>query len=216
MTTEQDRIEAGGEARERRDEVVAQLRFATLPSLLSPIAVHHWFVVLDPETGDRERWEVWQERDRGGESWAHVHRNLMHPDRGVGGGPCMIAAEWRGEAARAVRSALLEAPRYPFRAKYRFWPGPNSNTFAAWVLERAGVEEPLDPRAIGKDYLGLFGVRISRRPFRLQLETPLFGFRLAPRGLECRLLCLTCGFYLRPPGILTPLGRLPLRARPRA
>jgi hypothetical protein len=33
------------------------------------------------------------------------------------------------------------------------WPGPNSNTFVAWVLREAGVEHALDPRAIGRNYL---------------------------------------------------------------
>ena len=33
------------------------------------------------------------------------------------------------------------------------WPGPNSNTFVAWVLREAGVEHALDPRGIGRNYL---------------------------------------------------------------
>ena len=32
------------------------------------------------------------------------------------------------------------------------WPGPNSNTFAAWVLREAGIEYPLHWKAIGSHY----------------------------------------------------------------
>ena len=36
--------------------------------------------------------------------------------------------------------------------RYHYWPGPNSNTFAAWVLREAGIEYPLHWRAVGSHY----------------------------------------------------------------
>jgi hypothetical protein len=44
---------------------------------------------------------------------------------------------------------------YPYAHEYVVWPGPNSNTFTAYVA-RAVPELGLDlpPTAIGKDYLG--------------------------------------------------------------
>jgi hypothetical protein len=33
------------------------------------------------------------------------------------------------------------------------WPGPNSNTFVAWVLREAGIDFALDARGIGRSYL---------------------------------------------------------------
>ena len=56
------------------------------------------------------------------------------------------------EQAAAIAEVLREADAYPFCQKYRYWPGPNSNTFAAWVLRKAGVEHKLGPMALGKRY----------------------------------------------------------------
>jgi hypothetical protein len=187
-----------------------QLRFATLPSLFRPIAVHHWFAVWDPEADGWRRWEVWQNRAAGGTSWGHVHRGLMPADRGVGGGRPVVAAEWRGDAARALAAVLADPLGYPHRERYRFWPGPNSNTYAAWALREAGIPHDFDPRAVGKDYLGFFGARRSAAERVLQVETPLLGLRLGGvDGLELHLLGLTFGLSLRSPALKTPFGRLP-------
>lgn len=130
-----------------------ELRYASLPSLLGLIASHYWFVVFD---GDAvQRWEVWQTKNAGGRSIGHVHCDLKHPDAGVGGGPARLAAAWSGaEAARLKQVLERAASTYPFCHRYFYWPGPNSNTFAAWVLREAGVRHALPPRAIGRAYRG--------------------------------------------------------------
>jgi hypothetical protein len=126
-----------------------ELRHAPLP-FIGAIAWHCWFVVSD-ETG-RHRWEVWQTKNAGGFCIGHVHRDLKQPDDGVGGGPSRLAAEWQGEAARRIAQVLANANTYPWCERYRAWPGPNSNTFVAWVLRQAGVEHRLPRRAIGRGY----------------------------------------------------------------
>jgi hypothetical protein len=127
-----------------------ELRYASLPSLLRFVAVHYWFVVFD-DTGCH-RWEVWQMKNAGGRSFGHLHCDLKHPDAGVGGGPTRIAAQWTGEAALKLKQVLESAETYPFCHKYWYWPGPNSNTFAAWVLRKAGIRHALGPMALGKRY----------------------------------------------------------------
>jgi len=134
------------------DDAVVELRWATLPSVLALLAVHHWFAVFDPEARVWERWEVWQSQNAGGTSWGHVHKDLMRMDRGVGGGRAVVQATWRDEDARRIRDVLGEPSRYPNRDRYRAWPGPNSNTYVAWVLAEAGVACDLGRRAIGKDF----------------------------------------------------------------
>jgi hypothetical protein len=104
------------------------------------------------ETG-RHRWEVWQTKNAGGFCIGHVHRDLKDPDAGVGGGPSRLVTEWDGESAQRIAAVLRNSESYPFCEHYRMWPGPNSNTFVAWVLREAGVEHALDPRAIGRNYL---------------------------------------------------------------
>jgi hypothetical protein len=131
--------------------VRVELRCATLP-FIGAIAEHYWFVTFD-DAGACERWEVWQSKDAGGISFGHLHCNFKGPDDGVGGGPSRVVAQWRDEDALRLLEALKSAEKvYPFRERYLPWPGPNSNTFVAWVLGRAGIEFALSWKAIGKDY----------------------------------------------------------------
>jgi hypothetical protein len=124
-----------------------QLRHAPLP-FIGPIAVHCWFVVFDEE--GCHRWEVWQTKNAGGFCIGHVHCDLKHPDAGVGGGPFRVAAEWEGDEARRIAEVFKKIQNYPYCERYRYWPGPNSNTFVAWVLRKAGIQHALDWRAIGR------------------------------------------------------------------
>lgn len=127
-----------------------ELRFAPLP-YIGALAVHYWFVVED-ETG-RHRWEVWQTKNAGGWCRGHVHRDLKRPDDGVGGGPSRVEKEWTGDEARRIARVLAHVDDYPWCERYRYWPGPNSNTFAAWVLRQAGIAWKLNRKAIGAGYL---------------------------------------------------------------
>ena len=79
---------------------------------------------------------------------------MLHPDRGVGGGPPRIECEWVGEEAEKLLAVLTDPQRYPYRERYRAWPGPNSNTYVAWALQEAGLEQRLNRRAIGSSYRG--------------------------------------------------------------
>jgi hypothetical protein len=125
---------------------------ASLPAPLGWVAVHQWFTLLDERDGEWQRWEVWQNRDAGGTSWGFLHRDLMAHDGNVGGGPTRVEHEWQGPEASRLAAVLTEPERYPHRERYRAWPGPNSNTYAAWVLREAGIEYRLGARAIGRNY----------------------------------------------------------------
>jgi hypothetical protein len=118
--------------------------------LLGWIAAHYWFVSLDAERC--ERWEVWQTPDAGGRSVGHLHCNLKAPEANVGGGPTRLVAEWQGDEARRLHEVLSKSDRYPFCRAYRYWPGPNSNTYVAWVFREAGLQYPLGRLALGKNY----------------------------------------------------------------
>jgi hypothetical protein len=127
-----------------------ELRYAPLP-WIGALAWHYWFVVADG-TG-RHRWEVWQTKNAGGFCIGHVHRDLKAPEDGVGGGPSKLAFSWEGEPARRILQVLENAQHYPWCQRYRYWPGPNSNTFVSWVLREAGVNLPLAWRGFGRNYL---------------------------------------------------------------
>jgi len=127
-----------------------ELCCAALPAPLRVLAVHCWLVVHDGPTC--QRWEVWQTRNAGGCSIGHVHRDLKAPYDGVGGGRARIAAAWTGEQAGAISRVLDRARDYPHCERYLAWPGPNSNTFVAWVLREAGIVHPLGRKAFGRSY----------------------------------------------------------------
>ena len=129
-----------------------ELRCAPLP-WIGAIAEHYWLVVRDEASGACNRWEVWQTADAGGRSFRHVHCDLKPPDAGVGGGPMRVVARWEGSEALTIEKILLGLEKnYPYADRYRPWPGPNSNTFVAWVLRQAGIALRLPWKAIGKDY----------------------------------------------------------------
>jgi hypothetical protein len=79
-----------------------------------------------------------------------LHCNLKAPEADVGGGPTHLVAEWRGDAALALMRAISKA--YPYCDTYRYWPGPNSNTYVAWVLRQAGIDYRLGRLAVGERF----------------------------------------------------------------
>jgi hypothetical protein len=131
--------------------LAVELRAARIP-VIGAIAHHHWFVVEhDDPTGRRDRWEVWQYADFGGErSVGHLHKNLLPADAGVGSGPSWIIARWGDEAAKALAERIEGSfESYPWCRKYRYWPGPNSNTYAQWIL---GEQHLLGRCGVGRRY----------------------------------------------------------------
>ncbi|MEX1027585.1 MAG: DUF3750 domain-containing protein, partial [Candidatus Paceibacterota bacterium] len=79
---------------------------------------------------------VWQHSDQGGDSWGHLHRNLLKPSSGVGNGPGRLLRRWMGADAVAIAERIEWSPdSYPWRSVYRIFPGPNSNTYVQWVLQ---------------------------------------------------------------------------------
>jgi hypothetical protein len=194
----------------RPDEPVVQLGYSPLPTRLGAVAVHYHFLTYDPAEGCWHRWDLWQYPDQGGTAhWGHVHRDLLDPGSGVGGDPPRIEREWRGDEARALLSALARSPEYPYRDKYLAWPGPNSNTYPAWVLREAGVSADLDPRGIGRDYHGRVGAGRTTTRTGVGAGCATLGVTVGLEdGVELHFLCFTFGLDAWPPAIKTPLGRV--------
>lgn len=131
--------------------MTVELKYAGIP-WCGLFAVHYWFVT--ERVGKRNRWEVWQTPNAGGSSNGHLHRNLQRPDANVGGGPTCLERSWSGEEADRITQALqLSWNVYPCRSLYFAFPGPNSNTYVAWVLREAAIEHPLSWKGVGKDFL---------------------------------------------------------------
>ena len=133
-----------------QDELLA----ARIPGLPGIIADHHWFLIrCDCKEHKRhscDRWEVWQHPNQNESSWGYLHKNLLRPYQGVGNGSSRLIRQWVAEEALFIMRRIESSPsNYPFIEQYRYWPGPNSNTFAQWVVQD---QFKLGNRAIGRGF----------------------------------------------------------------
>ncbi len=109
-----------------------------------------------------------------------------------------LLVEHHGSGAEELIDQIEAAVAdYPFQNEYRVWPGPNSNTFTAFVARSVpalGLDLP--PTAIGKDYLPygkLFDQTPSGTGWQVSLKG-LLGISLArEEGIEFNLLGLSAG-----------------------
>jgi len=104
---------------------------------MGKIADHHWLVINN--NGKQSRWEVWQFanviRNDIGESWDHLHRDLLPLRDGVRGGLARHLETWSGDEAAYLAKRIEASPQqYPWCSQYRYVPGPNSNTYVQWIL----------------------------------------------------------------------------------
>ncbi len=127
-----------------------------------------------------------------------------------------LLSDLRGEGVDDVIDRIEAAvAEYPYSGTYRVWPGPNSNTFTAWVLRHVPeVRADLPPTAIGKDYLGVLPV--NKTPSGTGGQLSLFGvagvMAGVEEGLEVNVLGLTFGIDPKSLGLKLPLiGRVSLR-----
>ena len=131
-----------------------QLRAAKIPGLPGFFADHYWLLLIR-DVGDGgyqscDRWEVWQHACQNATSWGHLHKNLLEPLQGVGNGPSRLIKQWIGDDALPIVEKIESSPsHYPFIHQYRYWPGPNSNTYAQWAVRQKII---LGERAIGKSF----------------------------------------------------------------
>lgn len=157
--------------------------------------VHTWVAVKPTDAPQWTVYEVVGWRLRWSPSAVVVHSRA--PDGRWFGATPQLYAQRRGPGVDRLIERIDQAARaYPYGAEYRAWPGPNSNTFTAWVA-RAVPELELDlpATAIGKDYLGsaIVGTAPSGRGLQLSLVGVL-GVAVSPvDGVELNLLGLNFG-----------------------
>ena len=120
------------------------------------------------------------------------------PDRRWFGAAPKVIADLRGPGVDDVIKRIdAAARRYPFADDYVLWPGPNSNTFTAYMgREVPELRLDLPPTAIGKDFLtngGIFAPSPSRTGYQVSLYGLLGVLAAVEEGLEINVLGLTFG-----------------------
>src|SRR3546814_1359568 len=127
--------------------VSADISSACQPEIAA-FAVHTWVAVKPENAGNYITYEIigWRFwRDGNG-----LTRREGAPDRHWFGSAPQILAELRGSAAaEAIPQIEAAVAAYPFATQYRTWPGPNSNTFTAWVARAVpALRLDLPPTAV--------------------------------------------------------------------
>jgi Protein of unknown function (DUF3750) len=194
-------------------EAVIQVYAARTVGWRGALAVHSWISVKPSGAPRYTRYEVigW-----GVDSGAPAIRvDRMGPDNYWFGALPQIVLERRGEGVDALIDKLKAAiAAYPYPHFYRTWPGPNSNTFIAYLgraVPELGLELPAN--AIGKDFLGeqIAAAAPSGSGYQVSLFGILGLMLAAEEGIELNLLGLTFGLDPKSLGVKLPgLGSLSL------
>lgn len=190
-------------------EAVIQVYAAPTYGWRGIFAVHTWIAVKEADAPRYDRWEVM------GWGRGHVVRhNYDGADHRWFGKEPRLLLEIRGGPAADLIPRIRDAvAAYPWPRTYRSFPGPNSNTFVAFVARQVpelGLDLP--PTAIGKDYRPIADP-IGRAPSGGGVQVSLLGLAgliVAPaEGVELNLLGLGLGLDIAQPALRLPgIGRV--------
>ena len=176
------------------------------------ISVHSWLVLKKPGATSYDRY------DKVG--WGSpIRRNAYDADGFWYSNRPWVALEVTGKAAeRLIPQVEAAIAAYPHSQSggYTIWPGPNSNSFVAHVLDAVpalGARAPAN--ATGRDFAtGHVSLRVAPdwRDVHVTLGG-LAGFAAGARsGIEIHFLGLTAGLDLARPALKVPaFGRVSLR-----
>jgi hypothetical protein len=192
-------------------EAVVQVYGARCSGWLGYFGVHTWVAVKPAGARAYTVYEVTDACFRRSGCALAIRRRA--PDARWFGNAPELLAEKRGAAAGPLIERIDKAARaYPHAREYVLWPGPNSNTFTAYVARTVPeLEVDLPPTAIGKDFLGTR--LLATAPSGSGFQVSLFGLLgvLASRveGFEINVLGLAFGIDPFSPALKLPfLGRL--------
>jgi hypothetical protein len=115
-------------------------------------AIHTWIAVKPTDAASYTVYDLVGWRQHRGVPLVGIEKDL--PDRCWYGEKPRLLKEHRGEGVDALIAAVDRAAKsYPWPTTYRAFPGPNSNTFTAWIAKEVpqlGLKLPF--RAIGSGY----------------------------------------------------------------
>lgn len=200
----------------RTPEAIVQVYAARTVGWRGVLGVHTWIAVKPAAAKVWTVYEVIGWRLYRGESVLAIHNRA--PDARWFGSVPELIADKRGAGVDALIARIDKVARaYPWTGEYSVWPGPNSNTFTAWVtraVPELGVDLP--PTAIGKDYPGakFFSSAPSGKGFQLSLSGLAGITASGVEGVEINILGLIFGINPFDPALKLPVvGRIgPARA----
>jgi hypothetical protein len=116
-------------------------------------AVHTWLAIKQEDAPEYTVYEVVGWRVNRGLPALREYQTGT-PDRfWYGAEPDKVLSIQGDKAARLIPKIIAAVNRYPWADEYTLFPGPNSNTFPAWVgLQVPELELDMPFRAIGSGY----------------------------------------------------------------
>lgn len=195
------------------EEAVIQVYAARAARWRGAFGVHTWISTKRTDERAYTRLEVIGYRVYWGGHAVQVRSGT--PDgMWFGNHPTLLREIRGGERVDKLIDTMLQAAEsYPYDQHYHVWPGPNSNTFIAYLARQVPeLRLELPATAIGKDYLP-HGALIGSTPSGTGMQLSIRGYAgiLAgiEEGLEVNLFGLSAGIDLLPPAIKLPgIGRL--------
>jgi hypothetical protein len=192
-------------------EAVVQVYAAKAFGWRGAFSVHTWIIAKAPGATRYTRYDV--------VGWGGapvVRENYAAPDALWYGGRPEILLDVRGKQAEPLIGQIEAAvAAYPFADTYHTWPGPNSNTFVAYVARSVpDLRLDIPANAIGKDYLPLTAP-VARAPSGTGIQVSILGLAglivAAEEGIEVDVLGLSAGVDVLRPALRVPgLGRIGL------
>jgi hypothetical protein len=137
---------------QHRDAVI-QVYGANVWGFRGKFAIHTWLATKARGAATYKIYQVIGWRLRRGNPVVSVTEG--DPARPWFGSAPILLHEIRGEKAQVLIDNVDEAVlRYPFAHEYKMWPGPNSNSFTAWIgLEVPDLNLSLPAKAIGQSWM---------------------------------------------------------------
>ncbi|MGB0496435.1 MAG: DUF3750 domain-containing protein [Kangiellaceae bacterium] len=165
------------------EDAVIQVYSARTWGAKKLVSVHTWISVKPQNSEQYTSYEIigWRLKRRG--SALVVRTN--QPDRDWWGHQPTLLLDIRGEKAEALIPQIVQAvDDYPHKNNYQAWPGPNSNTFTAFIGRQVpGLGLDLPSTAIGKDYREIADI-VGMSASGTGIQASLWGLLGISIGLE--------------------------------
>ena len=135
------------------NEAVVQVYGADVWGMRGRFAIHTWIATKAKDANTYRIYQVIGWRLRRGQSVVSITEGM--PDKPWFRSTPLLLHEVLGESAESLIEQIHAAAlSYPYAHEYTMWPGPNSNSFTAWIgLEVPELGLSLPAKAIGKSWM---------------------------------------------------------------
>lgn len=176
------------------EDAIIQVYAARTRGTKKALAVHTWIATKRKGADQYMITQIFGWRLKPGGS--ALYREPGIPDKAWARNEPILIQELRGNEVEEIIDKVDEAIKvYPWHNEYTVWPGPNSNTFMAWLgLQIPELQLDLPATAIGKDWRPI-SETFGKSPSGTGIQFSLYGLlgltAAYEEGLEINILGLS-------------------------